>query len=222
MSKTLNITLVGVGGQGTLLASEILCQVALASGRDVKKSEVHGMAQRGGSVVSQVRMGQKVHSPLIALGETDILIAFEKLEALRYAHFLGPDGMAMVNDQEIRPVTVSSGQAEWPEDLDGMLRSTFPKLEIIPALAMARELGNVRAVNLVMIGALWNHMDVDESIWRDAIAALVKPQFVKLTLKAFEAVRNSCSRALSRSPSPTALPRPNSVPDHFVPWSRGV
>jgi len=189
MSKTLNITLVGVGGQGTLLASEILCRVALASGRDVKKSEVHGMAQRGGSVVSQVRIGEKVHSPLIALGETDILIAFEKVEALRYAHFLGPDGIAMVNDQEIRPVTVSSGQAEWPEDLDGMLRSTFPKLEVIHALAIACELGNVRAVNLVMIGALADHLDIEDSIWRDAIAALVKPQFVELNLKAFEAGR---------------------------------
>lgn len=187
MSKILNITLVGVGGQGTLLASEVLCQVALASGRDVKKSEVHGMAQRGGSVVSQVRIGEKVHSPLIALGETNILIAFEKLEALRHAHFLAPDGIAMVNDQEIRPVTVSSGQAQWPDDLDGMLRSTCPKLELIPALAMARELGNVRAVNLVMIGGLANHLDIEDSIWRESIAALVKPQFVELNLKAFEA-----------------------------------
>jgi indolepyruvate ferredoxin oxidoreductase beta subunit len=187
MTKPLNITLVGVGGQGTLLASEVLCQVALASGRDVKKSEVHGMAQRGGSVVSQVRIGEKVHSPLIALGETDILIAFEKLEALRHAHFLARDGIAMVNDQEIRPVTVSSGQAEWPDDLDSMLRSAFSKLEVIPALAIARELGNVRAVNLVMIGALANHLDIDDSIWREAIAASVKPQFVELNLTAFEA-----------------------------------
>ena len=187
MSKTLNITLVGVGGQGTLLASEILCQVALLSGKDVKKSEVHGMAQRGGSVVSQVRVGDKVHSPLIALGETDFLISFEKLEALRHAHFLAPDGVAMVNDQEIRPVTVSSGQAEWPADIDGMLKSAFPKLELMPALAMARELGNVRAVNLVMIGALANHLDIDDSVWQEAIKALVKPKFVELNLKAFEA-----------------------------------
>lgn len=193
MSKTLNITLVGVGGQGTLLASEILCQVALLAGKDVKKSEVHGMAQRGGSVVSQVRMGPEVHSPLVALGETDILIAFEKLEALRHAHFLAPDGVAMVNDQEIRPVTVSSGQATWPADLDGMLKSTFAKLELIPALQIARGLGNVRAVNLVMIGALSNHMDIDDSIWQESIKALVKPQFVELNLKAFEAGKKSSS-----------------------------
>lgn len=169
------------------MASEILCQVALLSGKDVKKSEVHGMAQRGGSVVSQVRIGDKVHSPLIALGETDLLISFEKVEALRHAHFVASNGVAMVNDQEIRPVTVSSGQAEWPEDVDGMLKSTFPKLELIPALKMAGELGNVRAVNMIMIGALSNHMDIDDSIWHEAIKALVKPQFVELNLKAFEA-----------------------------------
>ncbi|NLN74801.1 MAG: indolepyruvate oxidoreductase subunit beta [Armatimonadetes bacterium] len=189
MTRTLNITLVGVGGQGTLLASEILCHVALLAGRDVKKSEVHGMAQRGGSVVSQVRIGQKVHSPLIALGETDILIAFEKLEALRYAYYLRPSGIAMVNDQEIRPITVSSGQAQWPDDLDGTMQSAFSEgaLELIPALQIARELGNVRAVNLVMIGALTRHTDIDDAIWRESIEALVKPRFLELNLKAFEA-----------------------------------
>jgi len=187
MTSTLNISLVGVGGQGTLLASEILCHVALLAGKDVKKSEVHGMAQRGGSVVSQVRIGEKVYSPLIAVGETDILMSFEKLEALRFAHFVSPDGIAMVNDQEIRPVTVSSGQADWPEDLDGKLRAAFPKLELIPALQIARELGNVRVVNVVMIGALSNHTDVDDSIWRESIKALVKPRFLEFNLKAFEA-----------------------------------
>ncbi|MCE5198373.1 indolepyruvate oxidoreductase subunit beta [bacterium] len=182
----LNISLVGVGGQGTLLASEILCHVGLLSGKDVKKSEVHGMAQRGGSVVSQVRVGNKVHSPLIAVGETDILMAFEKVEALRFAHFLAPDGIAMVNDQEIRPVTVSTGQSEWPEDLDGKLRSTFSKLELVPALDMARELGNVRAVNVVMIGALSKHLEIVDEVWREAITALVKPRFLELNLKAYE------------------------------------
>ncbi len=189
MTKVLNITLAGVGGQGTLLAGEILCNVALLSGRDVKKSEVHGMAQRGGSVVSQVRIGQKVNSPLIALGETDILIAFEKLEALRYAHFLRPDGIAMVNDQEIKPITVSSGQAQWPDNVNSLLTSTFDNasLELIPALKIARELGNVRVVNLVMIGALSKHTDIDDAIWRQSIEALVKPKFLELNLKAFEA-----------------------------------
>ena len=195
MDDILNISLVGVGGQGTLLASEILCQVALLSGRDVKKSEVHGMAQRGGSVVSQVRMGQKIHSPLIGIGETDVLIAFEKVEALRHAHFLSSTGVAMVNDQEIRPVTVSSGQAQWPEDIDARLKSTFPKLELIPALDIARTLGNVRIVNVVMIGALSCHLDIPEGIWREAITALVKPLFLELNLKAFDAGRAPSSRA---------------------------
>jgi len=194
MDDILNISLVGVGGQGILLAGEILCGVALLAGKDVKKSEVHGMAQRGGSVVSQVRIGEKVHSPLIAVGKTDILVSFEKLEALRFAHFLSPDGVAMVNDQEIRPVTVSSGQAEWPADLDGMLKSVFPKLELIPALDIARSLGSVRVVNVVMIGALSNHMAVDESIWRQSITNLVKPQFLELNLKAFEAGKAACCR----------------------------
>ena len=191
MTDILNISLVGVGGQGTLLASEILCNVALRAGKDVKKSEVHGMAQRGGSVVGQVRIGDAVHSPLIALGETDILVSFEKLEALRFAHFLAPDGLALVNDQEIRPVTVSSGQADWPTDIDGKLESAFPRLGLIPALSIARQLGNVRVVNVVMIGALSHHLPWDESIWRDAITELVKPQFLELNLNAFDAGRGA-------------------------------
>jgi len=192
MKDILNISLVGVGGQGTLLASEILCRVALLSGKDVKKSEVHGMAQRGGSVVSQLRIGKKIHSPLIAVGETDILVSFEKVEALRFAHYLSPTGIAMVNEQEIRPVTVSSGQAQWPEDLDGKLKATFPKLEMIPGLAIAKELGNVRVVNVVMIGALSNHTDVEDAIWREAITELVKPRFLEFNLKAFDAGKKAC------------------------------
>lgn len=192
MKSVLNVSLVGVGGQGILLASDILCRVAMLGGKDVKKSEVHGMAQRGGSVVSQVRMGEKIYSPLIAVGATDILLSFEKVEALRFAHFLAPDGIAMVNDQEIRPVTVSSGQAEWPEDIDGKLRSVFGKLELIPALDIARELGSLRIVNVVMIGALSNHMDVEDEVWREAIRSLVKPQLVELNLKAYDAGKASC------------------------------
>lgn len=187
MTDVLNISLVGVGGQGILLASDILCHVALLTGKDVKKSEIHGMAQRGGSVISQVRIGEKVYSPLIAVGQTDILLSFEKLEALRYAHFLAPDGIAMVNNQEIRPVTVSSGQSQWPENIDDRLRNTFQRLELIPALDIARALGNVRIVNVVMIGALSNHMDVEDTIWRESIRALVKPQYIDFNLKAFDA-----------------------------------
>ncbi|MCE5323533.1 indolepyruvate oxidoreductase subunit beta [bacterium] len=193
MGDILNISLVGVGGQGTLLASNILCQVALLTGKDVKKNEVHGMAQRGGSVVSQVRVGTSVHSPMIAVGETDILLSFEKVEALRFAHYLSPDGIALVNDQEIRPVTVSSGQSQWPDDLDGKLKSTFSKLELIPALDIARSLGNIRAVNVVMIGALANHTDISDDIWRESIRQLVKPKFLDLNLNAYDAGRSAIS-----------------------------
>ncbi len=191
MSSILNVSLVGVGGQGTLLASEILGKVALLSGKDVKKSEVHGMAQRGGSVVSQVRIGDRVHSPLIATGTSDYLIAFEKVEALRFAHELRDGGVALVNDQEIRPVTVSTGQSEWPADLDGRLRSVFPRLEAIPALEIAGRLGNVRVVNVVMIGALSRHLDIAEQVWRDAILALVPEKVRKINLEAFEAGRTA-------------------------------
>ena len=192
MKNIINISLVGVGGQGTLLASEILCNAALLAGRDVKKSEVHGMAQRGGSVVSQVRMGDKIYSPLIGVGETDVLVSFEKVEALRFAHFVSPDGIAMVNTQEIRPVTVSSGLAKWPEDLDSQLRAAFPKLEMIGALDIARELGNVRIVNVVMIGALSNHLGIDDEIWRESITSLVKPKFLELNLMAYDAGKKAC------------------------------
>ncbi|MDH7602489.1 MAG: indolepyruvate oxidoreductase subunit beta [Armatimonadota bacterium] len=189
MTDIVNISLVGVGGQGILLASDILCRVALLAGKDVKKSEVHGMAQRGGSVMSQVRIGEKVYSPLIATGKTHILVSFEKLEALRYAHLLTPDGTALVNDQEIKPITVSSGQADWPNDLNERLREATRNLKLIPALDIAQQLGDARVVNLVMLGALSLQMDHDETLWREAITSLVKPRFLELNLKAFEAGR---------------------------------
>ncbi len=196
MSDILNVSLVGVGGQGILLASEILCRVGLLSGKDVKKSEIHGMAQRGGSVVSQIRIGDRVHSPLIALGATDVLVSFEKLEALRFAHYLRQGGLAIVNEQEIRPVTVSTGQAEWPKDLDARLAKTFPHLDRVPALEIANRLGNVRVVNVVMIGALSRHLEFEESLYRDAAAALVPEKVRKLNLEAFEAGRSAIAGAV--------------------------
>lgn len=190
MKDILNISLVGVGGQGTLLASEIICYAALLAGKDVKKSEVHGMAQRGGSVISQVRIGAKVYSPLIPTGETDILIGFEKLESLRYAHLLSPNGIALVNMQEIKPVTVSSGQSEWPSDLDDRLRGAIRHLELIPALDIAQRLGDTRVVNLVMLGSLSRHVEIGEQLWLQAIEQLVKPQFLDINIQAFESGRS--------------------------------
>jgi indolepyruvate ferredoxin oxidoreductase, beta subunit len=197
MSGILNISLVGVGGQGILLAGEILCRTALLSGKDVKKSEVHGMAQRGGSVVGQIRIGERVHSPLIAGGASDVLVAFEKVEALRFAHELKPGGIAVVNDQEIRPITVTTGQSEWPADLDGKLRAAFLRLDLVPALQIATGLGNVRVVNVVMIGALSRHLEIAETIWRDAITALVPAKVREVNFKAFEAGRAAVAASQS-------------------------
>ena len=183
--SSVNISLVGVGGQGTLLASEIICKAALLAGRDVKKNEVHGMAQRGGSVMSQVRIADKVFSPLVPRGETDVLISFEKVEALRYAHLVSDTGICYVNDQEIRPITVSTGQQAWPENIDDRIHKAFGRVKIIPALKLAEELGNVKVANLIMLGALSVNTDISEEIWLEAIKALVKPKFLEINLQAF-------------------------------------
>jgi len=189
VSSVVNISLVGVGGQGILLASDIIAKAAMLAGFDAKKSEVHGMAQRGGSVISEIRFGEKVHSPLIPAGTTDYLVSFEKLEALRYAHFLSSDGLALVNDQLIVPVTVSSGQHPMVDNLDARLKDAFPKLEVVPALDIARDLGNLRVVNVVMTGALSVHLGIPEDAWLRAIRDSVKERFVDMNLKAFEAGR---------------------------------
>ncbi|MFQ3550330.1 MAG: indolepyruvate oxidoreductase subunit beta, partial [Armatimonadota bacterium] len=181
-----------VGGQGALLASEILCLAALLAGKDVKKSEVHGMAQRGGSVISQIRIGDKVYSPLIAVGETDVLVSFEKMEALRYAHLLSPEGVALVNNQEIIPVTVSSGLAAWPENLDMQIMKTFPKLEMVPALDIARELKNAKVTNVVMLGALATYLPIDDEIFIQAITEIVPKKVVDLNIEAYKRGRATC------------------------------
>ncbi len=191
MKKTTNIALVGVGGQGTLLASNVISRAAMLSGLDVKKSEVHGMAQRGGSVVSEIRIGEKVYSPLIPEGETDFLVSFELLESLRYADTLAPSGTALINRQVITPVTVSSGQQPWVEDLDERIARAFPSRKLIDALAMARELGNIRATNMIMAGALSRLLPIGLPAWQQAIAELVPSRHLELNLKAFEVGREA-------------------------------
>lgn len=185
MSNTINIALVGVGGQGTLLASEVISRAAMLAGFDVKKSEVHGMAQRGGSVVSQVRIGEKVYSPIIPDHETDFLISFELMEALRYADSLKPDGIALINRQIITPVTVSSGQQPWIDDLDDRIERAFPNRLIIPAMDIAKTLGNIRTVNMVMTGALSKKMSISLDVWNQAVAELVPAKVKDLNLNAF-------------------------------------
>ncbi len=187
MNKITNITLVGVGGQGTLLASEVISRAAMLSGRDVKKSEVHGMAQRGGSVVSQVRIGDKVHSPLIAEGEIDYLVSFELLESLRYADSVADSGMALINRQIIVPVTVSSGQQPWVDDIYERIERAYPQHKIIDAMDIARELGNIRTANIVLTGALARLLNLDQGVWEQAVAELVPARHKDINLRALAA-----------------------------------
>lgn len=187
----MSIVLAGVGGQGILLASAIIARAAMLSGYDVKTNEVHGMAQRGGSVISQIRYGEKVHSPLVAFGSASVLGALESIEALRYAHYLCPTGLAVVSSQEIVPVTVSIGQSSYPSDVDGALREAFNRLIYIEAADIALNLGDVRAANVVVLGALSTGLDLGEDYWHTAISDSVKKASIDLNIEAFNAGRAS-------------------------------
>ena len=184
MSETKNIMIVGVGGQGTLLTSRILGGIILTAGYDVKLSEVHGMAQRGGSVVTFVRYGEKVAEPIVEEGQADVLIAFERLEALRYAHFLKPGGALVVNDQRIDPITVVTGAAQYPENIIEKLSETY-KVYSIDAAAEALKLGNSRVFNNIVLGVAAKHMDFSKEDWLKVIANTVPPKTVEINQKAF-------------------------------------
>lgn len=183
---TTSVVLVGVGGQGILLASEITARAAMVAGLDVKTNEVHGMAQRGGSVIAQIRYGQKVHSPLVAEGTARVLCSLERIEALRYRQYLAPDGLAVVSDQAIVPVTVSMGMATYPAGAEDELRRVFPRLVYVPAVSQAVELGNVKVANVILLGRLAAALDLPLEAWHESIRACVKPQFLELNLTAFE------------------------------------
>ena len=185
-----NIRLAGVGGQGILVASEVFCDVLLAAGHDVKKSEVHGMAQRGGTVNSDVRFGTKVYSPLIPQGEVDILLAFEELEALRYLPSLKAGGTVIVNKQRILPSAVASGKAQYPSDIEGRLRGHAGKVVLVDGPALALEAQSSRSVNISLLGALSNVLDIDQSIWEAAIAERFKNKGLEANLRAFELGRS--------------------------------
>ena len=175
--RTKNIMIVGVGGQGTLLASKLLGRLLLEKGYDVKVSEVHGMSQRGGSVVTYVRYGDKVYSPIIDKGEADIIISFELLEAARWTEFLKPDGTIVTNTQEINPMPVITGAAEYPTEL--------VNLDAIDALSLAGEAGTSKAVNLVLMGRLSKYFDFTTEEWMAAIEKSVPPKFLEINKKAF-------------------------------------
>ena len=183
--ETKNIMIVGVGGQGTLLTSRILGGIIKAGGFGVKLSEVHGMAQRGGSVVTFVRYGEKVYEPIVEEGQADVLIAFEKLEAMRYAHFLKKDGVMIVNDQRMDPMTVVTGVAEYPENILDTLKKDH-KVVSIDAMDEAKKLGNSRVFNTIIIGVAAKNMDFDKQQWLDVIANTVPPKTVEINQKAFE------------------------------------
>jgi indolepyruvate ferredoxin oxidoreductase beta subunit len=185
MLKPVDVLMVGVGGQGTILASKVLAAAARAAGYDVKMSEIHGMAQRGGSVVTQVRLGEKVHSPLISEGEADVILAFEQLEALRWLPYLKPGGTIIINNQRIYPVPVLAGAAEYPENIIGKIRERVTSVLVLDALQKAIECGNAKAANVVLLGALAKQLPIEEKIWREALAATVPPRFLEVNQKAF-------------------------------------
>jgi len=185
--KVTNIFLSGVGGQGTILASNILAEVFLKAGYDVKKSEVHGMAQRGGDVTTHFRFGKKVYSPLIEYGDVDYLISFEMLEAARYINWVKPQGKIIINKQEILPPTVSLGQMEYPKDIEKMFKKYFKdNVWIVNGQEIARKLGNIQAANVVLVGAFSNFFpEFKEEQWTDAIRELLAAKLHELNIKAF-------------------------------------
>ena len=186
MKETKSMMIVGVGGQGSLLASKLLGHLLLTEGYDVKVSEVHGMSQRGGSVVTYVRFGEKVYSPIITDGEADIIISFEKLEAARYARFLKKDGRIVVNTQQIDPMPVIIGAAQYPEEVLTELTDKGVSIQALDALSLANEAGSPKTVNIVLMGCASKEFDIPYDRWIKAIENTVAPKFVEMNKKAFD------------------------------------
>ena len=189
--KTTNVMIVGVGGQGSLLASKLLGRLLIDEGYDVKVSEVHGMSQRGGSVVTYVRFGEKVYSPIITEGEADFIISFEKLEAARYAKYLNKDGLIVVNTQQIDPMPVIIGAAEYPVDVLDELTAKGLKVESLDALTLAEQAGSSKAVNIVLMGKVAKQFGISYDKWITAIENTVAPKFIEMNKKAFDLGFNS-------------------------------
>ncbi|MEE0955447.1 MAG: indolepyruvate oxidoreductase subunit beta [Eubacterium sp.] len=184
--ETKNIMIVGVGGQGSLLASKLLGHLLLNEGFDVKVSEVHGMSQRGGSVVTYVRFGDKVYSPVIDRGEADFIVSFEKLEAARYLPFLKKSGRIVTNTQEIDPMPVITGAAEYPKDLIPKMEAKGAEVDALDCLTLAEQAGSVKAVNIVLMGRLSRYFYISTDKWKEAIKDCVPAKLVDINLKAFE------------------------------------
>ncbi len=189
--ETKNIMIVGVGGQGTLLASKLLGHLLMEQGYDVKVSEVHGMSQRGGSVVTYVRYGDRVYSPIIDRGEADFIVSFELLEAARWLGYLKPDGQIVTSTQQIDPMPVITGAAVYPENLVEKMRATGAKVDALDCLSLANEAGSSKAVNLVLLGRLSHYFGVPDAAWQEAIDAVVPARFLELNRKAFALGRDA-------------------------------
>ena len=186
MNNVKSIMIVGVGGQGTLLASRLLGNALIECGYDVKVSEVHGMSQRGGSVVTYVRYGDKVYSPIIEKGEADVILAFEQLEAARWLAYLKQGGKVLVNTQQIDPMPVITGAMQYPQGLVEKIKEKGINITSIDALSLAEQAGSSKAVNVVLIGILAKHMDIDKNIWLETIKTTVPAKFMDMNLKAFD------------------------------------
>ncbi|MBS4899628.1 MAG: indolepyruvate oxidoreductase subunit beta [Clostridiales bacterium] len=189
--ETKNIMIVGVGGQGSLLASKLLGHIFLKRGYDVKVSEVHGMSQRGGSVVTYVRYGEKVFSPVIDKGQADFIVSFESLEAARWLEFLRPDGRIITNKQQIDPMPVIIGAAEYPDEIVDKIRNTGANIDAMDCLDLAAKAGSTKAVNIVLIGKMSHYFDIPEEAWIEAIEEVVPPKFTELNKKAFKLGREA-------------------------------
>lgn len=183
---TTSILVVGVGGQGTLLTARVLGKLLTNRGHDVKISEIHGMAQRGGSVVTHIRYGTQVFSPIIEPAGADIIIAFEKMEALRWVHFLKPGGTMIINDQEILPMPVISGVETYPRDIIPRLKESCGDLYLLDAVSVAEKLGSTKVFNIVILGVLSRFTGIDIEAWAEAIGSTVPPKFLDMNIKAFE------------------------------------
>ena len=186
MSDVKNILLAGVGGQGILLASEVLSEVMMLAGMDVKKNEIHGMSQRGGSVVSHVRYGEKVYSSIIPEGEVDILFSFELLETCRYLPLLRKNGRVIINNLKIAPPSVALGKQAYPADLSAAIADKFPATTVVNGLDLAMAAGNPKTVNTVLLGALSQLLDIDPELWLQALKKMVPERLLAINLKAFD------------------------------------
>ncbi|MEW6141008.1 MAG: indolepyruvate oxidoreductase subunit beta [Thermodesulfobacteriota bacterium] len=183
--RVYNVLIVGVGGQGIILASDVLGKVAARHGYDVKKNEIHGMAQRGGSVSSHVRFGKTVSSPIIKMGEADVLMSFEQIETLRYFPYLSRNGKVIVNDHKILPPAVFTGQQEYPPDVLSKIKEKVPDAVVLNAADVAAKVGNPRVVNVIFLGVLSTFLDIPSSVYEEVLKESLKPKLLEVNLKAF-------------------------------------